>query len=99
MIDSIFKRIHTSGIIEVGVNTIDKWVSYQINRYIEEHKIVMSFFTGEDEDPVETVEYIDMHEDFNPFDYMIYDNQCKDQIMLILVPRNMLMKHEDWKKY
>ena len=50
MIDSTFKRIHTSGIIEVGVNTIDKWVSYQINRYIEEHKIVMSFFTGEDEE-------------------------------------------------
>ena len=103
MIESVYKKIHTTGIIEIIINTTDKWIEFQINRLTEEHKIVMSFYPNCDPvfppDSEEVIEYIDMKNDFDPFKYMIYSNQCKDQITLILVPRTLLMNKQDWKEY
>ena len=100
MIESVYKKIHTTGIIEVIINTTDKWVDFLINRLYEEHKLEISFYENNDcNEEIISDEYIDMKDDFDPFKYMIYSNQCKDQIILILVPRTLLMNKQDWKEY
>ena len=105
MIESVYKEIHNTGIIKILINTEDKWIDYQINRKLEEHKLVFSYFYSIDiqhgcfKDYEEEIEYIDMHEDFDPFDYMIYSFQEKEQITLILIPRKLLLDKQDWKEY
>lgn len=100
MITSVYKAIHPqTGIISILINTENKWVEYQINRLSEEHKIVMSFYRGDNINPIEDIEYIDMKDDFDPFRYMIYHFQEKDQITLFLVPRTMLLDRKQWVEY
>lgn len=97
MITSVYKQFHPqTGIISILINTEEKWVDFLINRLFEEHKIEISFYHGEE---IIGDEYIDMKEDFNPFKYMIYYFQEKDQITLFLVPREMLRDRKQWIEY
>lgn len=95
MIESVYKKIHNSGIIHILINTSEKWVDFLINRVCEEHKVEISFYQY---DELICDEYIEMNDDFVPFQYMIYSHQEKDQISLVLIPRSILINNKEWKK-
>ena len=92
-----------SGIYYIGVNTTDRWVEYQINRVTEKGKIEISFYTvtsieymygqWEDEE-TESIEFIEIEEDFNPHNYMITSMQEKDQIILVAIPAEHTINRE-----
>jgi len=94
MIKSVYKSVHYTGIIKILINTTDKWVDFKIE--YGEHKLEFTFY--EDDEAVSN-EHIDMRDNFNPFKYVIYSNQCKDQITLILIPKIFLMNKLYWKEY
>jgi len=100
MITSVYRSIHPqTGCIKILVNTMDKWVDYQINRLIKKHSIEISFYRGDEVNPIEDAEYIDMNENFDSFNYVIYHFQEKDQITLFLVPKKMLLDRKQWIEY
>ena len=95
-IRSVYKEVHSTGIIKILINTEEKWVDFLIDRVLEKHQIAVSFFLG---DPAEKIEYIDMGKDYDTFKYLIFTQQYKDQITLLVVPRTLLMDKKEWEKY
>ena len=108
MIESVYKKLHpATGIIYILVNTVEKWINYQVMQVGEPSRISITFYKWED---VETqpgqyeeysddiIEYIDVMEGFDASNYTIYHQQYKDQITLMLVPKEMMLNKQDWKE-
>ena len=108
MIESVYKKLHpATGIIYILINTEDRWVDYQVNNVLKPNKLSITFSVSKDIEvmPGEweewegvEVEFIDMPEGFEPFKYVIYHQQNKEQITLILIPRELMLNKQDWKE-
>lgn len=94
MIESVYRRKHYTGIIEILINTKDKWINYQLSKCcgLKLTHFYKSSGLYHDYD-------IPMPDGFNPLDYMMYHFQEKDQITVILIPKSVLLKREDWIDY
>ncbi len=88
---------HNSGIKSVICNTDEKWIDYgvEINWYKENttdkpdiSKNILCFYDSIDYEKEKLAEaYID----FDYTKYHRFDEQCKDQIVVYFVPREMLL--------
>ena len=109
MITSMFKKIHpATGIISILINTEDIWVHYCIDKAVNSSELIIEFSWDQDveympgcwdEETVKQKEVIKMPDDFNPFKYMLYDFQNKDQIGLMLIPKDLLRDKTQWEDY
>ena len=108
MIKELRKRIHPeTGIIVIDITTKDYSVKYSVDKYDEEQKILLIFFTKEIievggkaiEHEVEIHELINMKEDFKPFDYEVLDFQTNNHINLLLIPHALMCDVDKWKRY
>lgn len=76
------------------INTKDKWVGYQIDRYCNcdnnpENKFSIHFFDNDGEST--SVEYVYAFKEYIPNKFIITTEQEKDQITLIFVPIDLLL--------
>ena len=109
MIESEYKRIHKdTGIIYILLNTEDRWVDYEVNRVLQPNKLSITFHVTKDVEYMpgeweewegDETEYIDMKDGFEPFKYAIYHVQNKEQIVLLLVPKELLMDKKEWIEF
>ena len=81
-------KISENGIRYMVINTSDKWVAFQVDRWCDyddnpENKFSICFFEGEE---ITSIEHIYAFEGYNPEDFFITTYQEKDQITLIFVP-------------
>lgn len=96
-----------TGIYYIIINTFERWINYQINRTIEQGKIILNSFTTYsaeympsqwDDYDEEEIFKIDIEEGFNPCDYLITSMQEKDQIILICVPDKLILNHKFFER-
>lgn len=96
-----------TGIYYIIINTSERWIDYQLNRTIEQGKIILSSFTtysaeympGEwDDYDEEEIHKIDIEESFNPYDYLITSMQEKDQITVICIPIKLIINRKFFER-
>lgn len=99
------KRIVSSTILKneefdiyyIVINTSERWTNYQINKYVENNKINITFFSDIETQPGmieewEDAEYIEIP-NFNSHDYLITNCQEKDEIVIICIPERHLFNN------
>lgn len=84
MIDNTHVSKSEYGVISVIVNTIDKWVNYDVSQ--EEDCIVFDWLTKK-HSTVDLIEYLTKEEEFR---YIMLHEQCKDQIIVYLIPLRLV---------
>ena len=96
-----------TGIYYIIINTSERWISYQLNRTVEQGKIILTSFTtcsveympGEwDDYDQEEIHKINVEESFNPCDYLITAMQDKDQIIVICIPSKLILNHKFFER-
>jgi hypothetical protein len=88
-------KISENGIHEMTINTLDKWVGFQVDRWCDyddnpENKFSMYFFNYLGE--CTSIEHIYAFDGYNPDDFFIASYQEKDQITLIFIPIEVVIE-------
>lgn len=101
MIKSVYKKKHTTtGIIYVLVNTKERWIEYEVEQVSQKGNLSITVLIHENikltlKEHVEVFN-INISEDFDSFNYIIYHQQCKDQITFMLIPKVLLLNKQEW---
>ena len=103
IIRSAFERLLPGGSIYVLINISQAWMGFKINHFKIDRGIQLSFYG--DDDGEEISEVIDMGDEFRSKDYLVTSSVNKDQIILILTPKdqiafkkvNQLVEIKEWK--
>lgn len=87
-ITQVWVRHLAGDILYIVVNTVDKWLEYQLFKTYPGRKLAqISFYEGDQE----YSETFKVDDGFDQFDYVITSSQEKDQITIVCIPIRMLL--------